>query len=163
MPIYSGVNPITDAKLGSTDLTKIYLGDKLVWERGSPSPVPSGYTAHESVEFYDPNETTDQFSNAFADAHIDLGGNSYPYHIEYDCMIFNDVKNPQTINWDISYTGYELFGNAWYSQGNGVANIIAIGKNSSISDANSTIYKHVKSESYRCMEKQSCYWRCSTI
>ena len=134
MPIYNGVKPITDAKLGSTDLTKIYLGDKLVWERGSPSPVPSGYTAHDSVEFYDPNETTDTFSNAFADAHIDLGGSSYPYHIEYDCMIFNDVKNPQTINWDSNVTGYDVFGNAWYSQGNGIANIVAIAKNSSMSD-----------------------------
>lgn len=134
MPIYSGVNPITDAKLGTTDLTKIYLGDKLVWERGSPSPVPSGYTAHDSVEFYDPNETTDQFSNAFADAHIMLGGNDYPYHIEYDCMVFNDVKSPQTINWDSNITGYDLFGNAYYAQGNGVSTIIAIGKNSSMSD-----------------------------
>lgn len=134
MPIYSGVNPITDAKLGSTDLTKIYLGDKLVWERGSPSPVPSGYTAHDSVEFYDPNETVNQFSAAFADAHIELGGINYPYHIEYDCMIFNDVKNPQRINWDSSIVGYDLFGNAYYSQGNGIANIIAIGKNNSMSD-----------------------------
>lgn len=134
MPIYSGVNPITDAKLGSTDLTKIYLGDKLVWERSSPSPVPSGYTAHDSIEFYDPNETTDTFSNAFADAHIALGGNSYPYHIEYDCMIFNDVKNPQRINWDSNIVGYDLFGNAHSAYGNGIANIIAIGKNSNMSD-----------------------------
>lgn len=134
MPIYSGVNPITDAKLGSTDLTKIYLGDKLVWERGSPSPVPSGYTAHDSIEFYDPNETVDLFSAAFADAHIELGGVSYPYHIEYDCMVFNDVKNPQTINWDSNVTGYELFGSAYYTANAGTSNIIAIGKNNSMSD-----------------------------
>lgn len=134
MPIYSGVNPITDAKLGSTDLTKIYLGDKLVWERGSPSPVPSGYTAHDSIEFYDPNETVGQFSAAFADAHIELGGTSYPYHIEYDCMVFNDVKNPQTINWDSNITGYELFGSAFYTANAGTSNIIAIGKNNSMSD-----------------------------
>ena len=134
MPIYSGNNNITDVKIGTTDIQKVYSGDKLVWERDSPSPVPSGYTAHDSIEFYDPNESVDQFSNAFADAHIDLGGDSYPYHIEYDCMIFNDVKNPQRINWDSNIVGYDLFGNAHSTQGNGVSNIIAVGKNNSMDD-----------------------------
>lgn len=47
--IYQGDKPITDIKLGDVDITKVYLGDRLVWER-NVSPIPSGYSPKEYIK-----------------------------------------------------------------------------------------------------------------
>jgi hypothetical protein len=51
MPMtYIGTNPLTDIKLGTTDITKMYIGDKLVWLR-EPYRFVSFYEADGMTHF----------------------------------------------------------------------------------------------------------------